>query len=73
MSMIYEMNRVTLNEAMNARPDAPIIPDHIRNRPTRVDRIRFGMTSALRWAADGLEPAPIPEAMTVGGADSQRC
>ena len=30
MSMIYEMNRVTLLESMNARPDAPVIPDHIK-------------------------------------------
>jgi hypothetical protein len=73
MSMIYEMNRVTLRESMNARPEAPIMPDHIRNRPTRLDKIRFGMTAALRRAADSLEPAPIPEAVVVGGADSQRC
>ena len=70
MSMIYEMNRLTLLESMNARPDSPVIPDHIRNRPTRVHKIRSGMTVALRRMADGIEPAPIPEAAMIGGADA---
>jgi hypothetical protein len=70
MSMIYEMNRVTLHEAMNARPEAPVIPDRIKIAPTRIDKVRSGMTAALRRVADGIEPAPIPEASMVGGADA---
>lgn len=73
MSMIYEMNRVTLRESMNARAEAPVLPDYLRNRPTTVDKVRFQMTAALRWAADGLEPAPIAEPVTVGGADPHPC
>jgi len=70
MSMIYEMNRVTLIEAMNARPDSPVILDRVKTAPTHIDKVRSGMTAALRKVADGIEPAPIPEAAMVGGADA---
>jgi hypothetical protein len=53
--------RLTREQVLSARPDAPVVPD--RPRPERLRRVRATLAADLRRAAAWLEPAdrcPVP-------------
>ena len=72
--IIYDMQRIAAREALNARPDAPVIADEPRRvRGARLAGVRVLLTRQLRRAADLVEPAPTPVASLVSMNGEQPC
>jgi hypothetical protein len=72
--IIYDMQRIAAREALNARPDAPVIADEPRRvRGPRLAGVRLLLTQQLRRAADLVEPAPAPVASMVSLNGEQPC
>ena len=57
--IISDLQRIVALEARSGEPNAPIRPERIRTpRGSLLAATRLQLTSALRWAADVLEPSP---------------
>jgi hypothetical protein len=68
-----DLQRLVELEARSGEPNAPVRPDRIQApRVSPVTLIRHQLTSALRWAADVLEPA-APRVKTFPSREGGSC
>ena len=58
--LVADLSALVAREAHSALPNAPVRPDPERApKGSVLAAARVGLTSALRWAADAIEPATV--------------